>query len=470
MMNTNYDVIVIGSGIGGLSFAAVAGARLGKKVLVLEKNATVGGRLHSFQRDGFTLDIGAHVISRSEKGPLGSVLRTLGKENDISWKHVRPMTSYHGEIFAFPRGLEGRISDDQYSRLLSTTKEIVNMDEAGSRELDDVDLRAYLTRKGITDPLTLACFNNIVMVYVCLPYHRASAGEFIRCFREEARSRASGYPVGGCGVISKAIADGIAENGGAILTGSEVKEIIVENCRAAGVRTENAEFRAPVIVSNGDGRRTLIDLLPQGALAEDERSRVRDMTYSYSMLIVRMALKYPVTDQKLITHIIDMDPECYEEDLLAGRFPEEVPLFMPVPSNFSPECAPLGRQLLTAGAIIPYETPHVDQLEKIVIETARKILPGIGDALLWHHVTRPEDLHAAVRENGAIIGLGQSVGQVGKQRLDVETGVPGLYLCGAEAGGTGVGIELAINSSFELLSRLGEKDSSWKGDQGSRAS
>jgi phytoene dehydrogenase-like protein len=172
-----------------------------------------------------------------------------------------------------------------------------------------------------------------------------------------------------------------------------------------------------------------------------------------------------VTDLKLITHISHLDPERFEEDLLAGRFPEEMPLFMPVPSNFSPECAPEGRQLITAGAIIPFETPDMDRLEKIVVGTAQKILPGIKDALLWRHVTTPEDLHKAVMENGAIIGLGQSVDQVGKQRLDVETAVPGLYLCGSEAGGTGVGIELAISSSFELLAGLSKKDSTWKDEQ-----
>lgn len=461
----NYDVIVIGGGIGGLSFGAIASSRLRKKVLILEKNSAVGGRLYSFEREGFTLDIGAHVISQSEKGPLGSVLRSLGKEGDIRWKHVRPMTSYRGEIFAFPKGLEGRISSDEYSTLTSFAKEIVNMTDSDTRELDEVDLRTYLNRKGINDPLARACLNNIVMIYVCVPYHRASAGEFIRCFRDEARSRASGYPVGGCGSISKALADGIAERGGLIRTSSEVKEIIVEKGRAVGVRTKDVEYRAPVVVSNADGRRTLLDLLPQGILPEKENARVRNMTYSYSMLIVRMALKHPVTDLKLITHISVLDPERYEEDLLAGRFPEEMPLFMPVPSNFSPECAPEGQQLITAGAIIPYETPNMDRLEKIIVNTAEKILPGLKEALLWRHVTTPEGLHAAVSENGAIIGLGQSVNQVSKRRLGVETVVPGLYLCGAEAGGTGVGIELAINSTFELLFKMSERDSSWKAEK-----
>jgi heterodisulfide reductase subunit A-like polyferredoxin len=68
----NYDAIVIGGGLGGLAFAASACGLMGKKVLVIEKNAAVGGRLYSFEREGFTLDVGAHVISRSEKGPLGT--------------------------------------------------------------------------------------------------------------------------------------------------------------------------------------------------------------------------------------------------------------------------------------------------------------------------------------------------------------------------------------------------------------
>lgn len=459
----NYDVIVIGGGIGGLAFSAVASARLGKKVLLLEKNSVVGGRLSSFQRDGFTLDIGAHVISQSEKGPLGAVLRTLGKENDISWEHVRPMTSYKGEIFAFPKGLAGRISDEQYAAVLSAIKEIRNLSDADSHKLDHVDLCTYLNQQGIHDPLALECFNNIVKIYVCVPHHQASAGEFIRCFCHEAQSRASGYPVGGCGVIAQALADGITENGAVLRTSSQVKEIIVENGQAVGVRTEDAEYRAPVIVSNADGRRTLLDLLPTGILSAKEYSRVQNMTYSYSMLIVRMALKHSVTDLRLITHIVEgLDSKRFEEDLLAGRFPDEVPLFMPVPSNFSSECAPAGHQLITAGAIIPYETPDIDRLEEIIVNTAMKILPGLKEALMWRHVTSPAGLHAAVVENGAIIGLGQTVGQVGKSRLGVETAVPGLYLCGAEAGGSGVGIELAINSAFELLAKLGEKEAAWQ--------
>ncbi len=460
-MNISFDVIIIGGGIGGLAFGALACARAGKKVLLIEKNNAVGGRLYSFHREGFTLDMGSHVISQSEKGPLGTILRVVGKEDAISWKHVRPMTSFRGEIFAFPRGLEERIPADEYKALMSLLKEMVSMDDVATHELDAVDLRSYSMKKGVHNPLALACINNVNLVYICIPYHRASAGEFIRCLRDEARSKASGYPKGGCGAISETIADGIKKHGGSILTSTEVHGIIVENGRAVGVCTKNEEYRAPIIVSNADGPRTLLNLVPQGLLSDTELARIRKMSYSYSELIVRMALKYPVTDLKLITHIADLDPERYEDKLLAGKFPEEVNLFIPVPSNFSPECAPEGKQLLTVGAWFPFGGTDIDRFKDVVVNTAYKILPELKNALMWEFVTTPEALHIAVQENGAIIGLGQSVDQVGKTRLSVETSIPGLYLCGAEAGGTGVGIELAINSAIELFDKISKKDASW---------
>ena len=54
------DVIVIGSGIGGLTAAALL-ARYGKRVLVCESHAIAGGAAHSFQRRGFILRYGTLI-------------------------------------------------------------------------------------------------------------------------------------------------------------------------------------------------------------------------------------------------------------------------------------------------------------------------------------------------------------------------------------------------------------------------
>ena len=53
----NLDAIVIGSGIGGLTAAAVL-AKAGKKVLVLEQYEQAGGNTHTFIEEGFEFDVG----------------------------------------------------------------------------------------------------------------------------------------------------------------------------------------------------------------------------------------------------------------------------------------------------------------------------------------------------------------------------------------------------------------------------
>ena len=57
-----WDAIVIGSGIGGLSVAAIMAKLAGKRVLVLERHYTAGGFTHTFRRPGYEWDVGVHYI------------------------------------------------------------------------------------------------------------------------------------------------------------------------------------------------------------------------------------------------------------------------------------------------------------------------------------------------------------------------------------------------------------------------
>ena len=76
-MKPNYDVIVIGAGIGGLTAAAFL-ARGGRKVLVLEQHSKIGGYAHSFNRRSFSFESGIHSAPMGQRGVIMHLLRLLG--------------------------------------------------------------------------------------------------------------------------------------------------------------------------------------------------------------------------------------------------------------------------------------------------------------------------------------------------------------------------------------------------------
>lgn len=107
-MENKYDVVIIGSGIGGLASAVIL-AKEGKKVCVLEKNNQYGGNLQTFSREKTIFDTGVHYIGGLEKGQnLYKYFSYLGIMDKLKLKKMDlngyDLISFGDEKIQYPHG------------------------------------------------------------------------------------------------------------------------------------------------------------------------------------------------------------------------------------------------------------------------------------------------------------------------------------------------------------------------------
>lgn len=103
----SYDVIVIGSGIGGLTTAGLLARAAGKRVLVLERHTEPGGLTHTFRRDGASWDVGVHYIGQVGPGSRARAYFDYLSGGELGWN--RMPDAY--DRFVYP-GLDLSVSSD----------------------------------------------------------------------------------------------------------------------------------------------------------------------------------------------------------------------------------------------------------------------------------------------------------------------------------------------------------------------
>ena len=86
--NKQYDIIIIGSGIGALALASIMAKVNKKRVLILERHSKIGGYTHSFSRKKYKWDVGLHHIGYMFDGRLTGRIFDFITNGKLKWQRI----------------------------------------------------------------------------------------------------------------------------------------------------------------------------------------------------------------------------------------------------------------------------------------------------------------------------------------------------------------------------------------------
>ncbi len=467
-----YDVIIIGSGIGGLSCGALLSKR-GYKILVLEQHYQVGGYCSSFRRRGFIFNTGVENVSGLwGRGPVSYLLRELGlrrdelfiknkvryifKGREINAGNLKEFMEALSDMFPHEReriyaffedarkAYEECYKDMEYGtplpawlivkvygkkKLLDYPKEHPHfydwMNKTYKEKLDE-----YFTSK---DLKTLLC---ALIGYLGTKPEETPASSALTAV-VSYYIHGGYFPKGGAHRFANCLKDIIEENGGKVLTRHRVDKMLIENGEVRGVRVGDKIFKSPIIVANANAKTALLELVGEENLDKKFVEYIKSLKMSPSCFMVFLGVDTDLSGYPTIIEYLDEG------------------LNIVISSNADPSLAPRGKASVTilTGANY-YDFPErgtKEYLEKKkefaerLIKKAEKVIPGLSKHVVVQDAATPKtfERYTSMPE-GAIYAFDQSIRT---KRPYFKTPIKGLYLAGASTF-PGGGVEAVIISGI----------------------
>lgn len=508
-----YDVIVIGSGIGGLTCADLLSVR-GRKVLLLERSERLGGCCASYDMDGHKFDVGAIFVLYKELYDRFFEMMGLSLEKYLHMELLDPvydMRFNDGSSMLLPMDpvetadvIAGFAPGDregwlgfcrEMKKVWDAAKVMVDrpfpplemfgtaghlMKTAASIKLmralpailrvvtstQDAVNRRYLRDRRA---LTVVSFENL---FAGIPADRING---IFAVMSYLSHEGYWYPRGGMGAIPEAMARIAAENGAEIRTGSQVIRILVESGRAVGVEMEDGEIvRARVVLSNASAIPTYLDLVGREHLPDRFARSIESYTLSIPAPMVYFGLKEKPEEIRCHFTVMVPPPEqlnaYWDEYYAQGLMPPmgDLPQGMVCPSVTDPALAPPGKfslGLLTCG---PYRLKYhtwdeykPSFIEESVSHIERAVIPGFKKMVQSSDMRTPVDFERELLlPEGSIYGLEMSIPNLGPFRPSWRSPViDNLYLAGASTN-PGGGVPLVMLSGINASACIA-RDHGW---------
>jgi phytoene dehydrogenase-like protein len=480
--DTEFDAVIIGAGLGGLSCAA-AFARQGFKPLVLEQHYVPGGYASTFKRPGgFVFDVSLHSTTVGERDGVRNLIPGFPEITDIEFvphpylyraifpdydyrvpqrnlkEYIAKLTGYFPEE---ELGIQGIFEDME-----GLTRDIDKYSQAGgqvdmSRFPKDFPylFKSYTKTWGaladtrIKNPKLKALVSSLWGYFGLPPSKLAS---FYYAMPTIGYLNGGGYyPRGTSQKISDALVKFIEDRGGNVKLKSKVEKILVKDHAAFGVKTaDGTEYKGKVVVSNANAYDTFLKMVDDKDHLKDYVAKFDTYSVSLSSFQVFLGLKKDLVGELRVEDSEIFYAKGYDDDATyKAQLDADVEnsgyglmLYDNVYKGYSPE----GKNTVNILALQgyshweKYETDYwkgnkkeyraeKERMAGILIKKVEEtLLPGLAEAIEIKEIGTPlTNVRYTGHYRGAIYGWDQTMNNTGPNRVPHSTPIENLYLAGA---------------------------------------
>lgn len=488
-----FDAIVVGSGMGGMTVASVL-ARNGQRVLLLEQNNVVGGLTQSYSRDGYTWNTGLHYIGDVES-PNKLTRRLFDYLTDAQVEWV-PLPSIYNRMVIGDRSYEIPAGAQPYrDALVNWFPEEEEGIDAYLRDINEVSRasRVHFAQKALPEAAVadqweamnqdFNAFSDMTTEEALARYIKspeltavicANWGDYssppsrssyaMHCMLNKHYMDGGSYPIGGASRLADTMLPVVEAQGGNVLYGAHVDEILVRDGRVSGVRLSSGEeIASNTVISNAGVQNTFGRLVNDEACVQlKAEERFAEVTDTYALVGLNIGLKGSAKELGIQPANIWAHPGTdFDRNLRrhADDFHAPFPWsFVTFPSAKDPTWDTMhpGKTTIEMYAYTNYE--HFEQwagttwhkrgpgyeerkaqIRTRLLTLLDSLVPGIRNAVDVVEVSTPLTYETFVRrQRGGFMGVESNPNRFRQPWLRASTDVNGLFLSGQDVTTDGV--------------------------------
>ncbi len=456
-MSNTVDAVVIGSGLGGLTCGAFL-ARAGRKVLVLERHAVVGGYAHAFRRRSYVFDSGIHSVPMGDQGLIMHLLRLLGCDDRLRTIELPSIYQYRipGRTLTLP--MEGAELRECLYREFPHQRDSVNNLFAGLDRFYDVLARPLFDFEKVLkeeDREFLSQFHNQTyhhyiesfvddpslrqVFYSMWPYGGnapdcAPVAFYSMMFAIHFRE-GSHQIEGGFSQLAGVLSNYILSRGGGVRTRAGVRNIIMEERdRIDGVVLDSGEeIRAPLFVSNISPYTLHTSMIPDRFQSKLWKQRLNSLRPSVSCVAVYLGLESSashVAEHPIIFSYATDNHRRIQCSIAEGNLDARNHLVVLTQPRMEPGPVVMLMYFAHKSASTNWKEDKRRQAEWMIDE-AEKIVPGLKGSIRQMEIGSPETFERYTgNTNGSLYGFENTFEMYGEAKLPIRTYIRNLFQVG----------------------------------------